>query len=101
MNGSIRVREMMNPIIASSTTADRTPSRIDAATPRCHCEMPSATTIDTNEASMPTERSMPPEIITIVMLMATIPGTETCWRMLTMLIGLMKVGNRVPPVEIN
>ena len=34
--------------------------------------------IDTSEASMPTERSMPPDIITMVMLTATMPGTATC-----------------------
>ena len=78
MNGSMRVLEMMNPMIVSRTTAEATPRRIDGHTPRCHCEIPSATTIDTSEASMPTERSMPPEIITMVMLIATIPGTATC-----------------------
>ena len=55
--------------------------------------MPMATMIETSEASMPTERSMPPEIITIAHAdTAMMPGTATCCRMLTMLTGLMKVG---------
>jgi hypothetical protein len=78
MNGSMRVLEMMNPMAVSRTTADVTPRRIDGPTPRCHWEIPSATMIDTSEASMPTERSMPPDTITMVMLIATIPGTATC-----------------------
>ena len=78
MNGSMRVLEMMNPMMVSSTIADTTPRRIEGPTPRPHWEIPSATMIETSEASMPTERSMPPEIITIVMLTATMPGTATC-----------------------
>ncbi len=78
MNGSIRVLEMMNPMIVSSATAEATPSRIDGPTPISHFEMPSATMIDTRDASMPTERSMPPDIITMVMLTATMPGTAIC-----------------------
>ena len=78
MNGSMRVLEMMNPMTVSRTIADATPRRIDGPTPNCHLEMPSDTMIDTSEASMPTERSMPPEIITMVMLTATMPGTATC-----------------------
>ena len=101
MNGSIRVREMMNPIIVSRTTAESIPSRIAGPTPSPHWEMPIATTMETSEASMPTERSMPPEIITIVMLTAMMPGTATCWRMLKMFTGLMNVGNREPPVVIS
>ena len=78
MNGSMRVLEMMNPMMVSRTTADAMPSMIAGHTPRPHLEMPSATTIDTSEASMPTERSMPPDIITMVIETATIPGTATC-----------------------
>jgi len=78
MNGSMLVLEMMNPITASRTIAETTPRPIDGHTPSPQLEMPSATMIETSEASMPTERSMPPEIITIVMLTATMPGTATC-----------------------
>ena len=58
--------------------------------------MPSAVTMETREASMPTERSMPPDIMTIVMPTATIPGTPTCCRIFRRLTGLMKVGY-LPP----
>ena len=83
---------MMKPMMVSSTTAVAMPSRIDVGVPRCHFEMPSAVTIETREASIPTERSMPPEIMTMVMPTATMPGTPTCWRMFSRLTGLMKVG---------
>ncbi len=99
MNGSMRVLEMMKPMMVSRATAEPMPSRIDGPTPRPHLEMPSDTIIDTSDASMPTDRSMPPDIITMVIETATIPGTATCCRMLTMLTGLMKVGYFAPPVE--
>ncbi len=67
MNGSTLTREMMKPISVSSTTAVITPAAMEPTTPKCHFEMPRAVTMDTREASMPTERSMPPEIMTSVM----------------------------------
>src|SRR6516225_7914413 len=87
--------------MVSSTTAVRIPKRMEGTTPRCHFDIPVAVTIDTNEASIPTERSIPPEIITIVMPTATIPGTPTCCRMFSRFTGLIKVGYLVPPVVIN
>ena len=63
--------------------------------------MPSAVTMDTSEASMPTDRSMPPEIMTSVMPTAMIPATPTCWRMFSRLTGLMNVGNRLPRVRMS
>ena len=67
MNGSTFVREMIQPISVSSTTAARIPAAMEPTTPKCHFEMPEAVMMDTREASMPTERSMPPEIMTSVM----------------------------------
>ena len=101
MKGSMRVREMMKPMAPSSTIAEATPRAMEGTTPSPQREMPIDTTIETSEASMPTDRSMPPEIITIVIETAMMPGTATCCRMLRMFTGLMKVGYLEKPVEMS
>ena len=48
---------------------------------------------------MPTDRSIPPAIMTMVIPTATIPGRLTCWRMLRRFTGLRKVGYFPPEMK--